>query len=109
MTRANFFSISAAVQAISPVSILDAVAEYFQVSVDALKGRSRDQKVTQARHIAIYLVREKTTCGLEDLGRMLGGRDHSTVLRGHQKIAGMLSSNANLRKSVDEILASFSG
>jgi chromosomal replication initiator protein len=64
--------------------------------------------VTQARHVAIYLVREKTTCGLGDLGRLLGGRDHSTVLRGHQKIAGMISTNANLRKSIDEILATFS-
>ena len=98
----------AAAQAITPVSILDAVAEHFQVSLDALKSRSRDQKVTQARHVAIYLVREKTTCGLGDLGRLLGGRDHSTVLRGHQKIAGMISTNANLRKSVDEILATFS-
>lgn len=92
---------------ISPVSILDAVAAYFQVSLEAIKGRSRDQKVTQARHIAIYLVREKTTCGLEALGRLLG-RDHSTVLRGHQKIAGMIASNADLKRSVDEILATFS-
>ncbi len=102
------FSQPAAGQVITPDSILDAVAEYFQISLDALKSRSRDQKVTQARHIAIYLVREKTTCGLEDLGRLLG-RDHSTVLRGHQKIAGMLSTNASVKKSVDEILATFSG
>ena len=91
----------------TPVSILDAVAAYFQVSLEALKGPSRNQKVTQARHIAIYLVREKTTCGLQDLGRLLS-RDHSTVVRGHRKIAGMLSTDASLRKSVDEILATFS-
>jgi chromosomal replication initiator protein len=53
-------------------------------------------------------VREKTNCGLEDLGRLLGGRDHSTVLRGHQKIAGMLSTNPSLRKNIDDILATFS-
>jgi chromosomal replication initiator protein len=101
-------STTGAPQAITPVSILDAVAAHFQVSLDALKSRHRDHKVTLARHIAIYLVREKTNCGLEDLGRLLGGRDHSTVLRGHQKIAGMLSTNPSLRKNIDDILATFS-
>jgi chromosomal replication initiator protein len=94
--------------AITPMSILTAVAEHFQVSLDALKGRQRDHKITLARHIAIYLVREKTTCGLEDLGRLLGGRDHSTVLRGHQKIAGMIPTNPGLQRNIDEILATFS-
>jgi chromosomal replication initiator protein len=94
--------------AITPVSILSAVAEHFQISLDALKGRQRDHKVALARHIAIYLVREKTNCGLEDLGRLLGGRDHSTVLRGHQKISGMLPTNPSLRKNIDDILATFS-
>jgi chromosomal replication initiator protein len=64
--------------------------------------------VALARHIAIYLVREKTNCGLEDLGRLLGGRDHSTILRGHQKIAGMILTNPSLRRNIDEILATFS-
>jgi len=101
-------STSSAPNAITPVSILNAVAEHFQVSLDALKGRQRDQRVTLARHIAIYLVREKTNCGLEDLGRLLGGRDHSTVLRGHQKIAGMISTNPSLQKNINEILGTFS-
>ena len=99
---------TSAPNALTPVSILNAVAEHFQVSLDALKGRQRDQRVTLARHIAIYLVREKTNCGLEDLGRLLGGRDHSTVLRGHQKIAGMVSTNPSLQKNINEILATFS-
>ncbi len=94
--------------AITPVSILDAVADHFQVSLDALKGRGRDQHVTLARHIAIYLVREKTNCGLADIGRMLGGRDHSTVLRGHQKIISMLSTDPSIQRNIDEILATFS-
>jgi len=94
--------------AITPISILNAVAEHFQVSLDALKGRQRDHKVALARHIAIYLVREKTNCGLEDLGRLLGGRNHSTVLRGHQKIVGMISTNPSLQRNIDEILATFS-
>jgi chromosomal replication initiator protein len=101
-------STSSAPQAVTPVSILSAVAEYFQVSVDALKGRQRDHKVALARHIAIYLVREKTNCGLEDLGRLLGGRDHSTVLRGHQKISSMIPTNPILQRNIDEILATFS-
>ncbi len=94
--------------ALTPASILDAVADHFQVSVDALKGRSRDQQVTLARHIAIYLVREKTTCGLQDIGRMLGGRDHSTILRGHQKIASMLPADPSMQRNIDEILSTFS-
>ncbi len=97
----------AVTHAMTPSSILDAVAAYFQISPETLRGRSRDQKVTQARHIAIYLLREKTTCALQDVGRLLG-RDHSTILRGHQKIAGMIGTNASVKKSVDQILASFS-
>jgi chromosomal replication initiator protein len=99
---------SAKPTALTATSILDAVAAYFQISPDSLTGRSRDHRVTLARHIAIYLVREKTNCGLSDIGRLLGGREHSTILRAHQRVASMLSTDPSIKQSINEILTAFS-
>ena len=89
---------------ISPGLILNAVADYFHVTPDSLKAKKREPKLIQARQITIYLLREKTNCPLEDIGRLLGGRDHSTILRGYQKISGLVDSDPVIQNKVTEII-----
>jgi len=89
--------------AITPASILKAVADHFQVSLETLKGRKRDHRLALARQIAIYLVREKTNCPLQDIGRLLGGRDHSTILRSYHKIATTVNTDNTVRGNVNHI------
>jgi len=88
---------------VTPALILHAVAEYFQVTPDSLKAKNREHKLVLARQIAIYLVRERTNCPLQDIGRLLGGRDHSTILRGYQRIAGLVNSDPAVRNNVSQI------
>jgi len=89
---------------LTPELILDTVASYFNLSTDSLKSKKRDRKTALARQISIYLIREKSDCSLKVIGNILGGRDHSTVLHGHQNINTQLIANPELQKEVDNII-----
>ena len=80
--------------------IVEAVARHFGVEVTALQGRSRSQAVARPRQIAMYLVREETGASLPHIGAMLGGRDHTTVLYGCERIADLIEEDASLRREV---------
>lgn len=96
-------SVGTAAPTFTPTSILKTVADHFQVPPESLRGRRRDRRLTLARQIVIYLVREKTNCPLQDIGRLLGGRDHSTVLRSYHKIATMMNTDTTVRGKVNHI------
>jgi len=93
---------------VTPGLILNAVADFFHISPDSLKAKSREQRLVLARQIAIYLVRERTNYPLQDIGRLLGGRDHSTILRGYQRIASLLETDPSVRNNVSQILKKLS-
>jgi chromosomal replication initiator protein len=83
--------------------VLEATATYHQMSLDDLISKRRNKEVVRARHIAIYLAREATSATLPQIGDALGGRDHSTVLHGYQKIADDLNADPILRREVNDI------
>jgi chromosomal replication initiator protein len=87
----------------TPEAILKLVSDYFNLSLEVLKGNRRDQPIALARQIAMYLIREETSSPLDEIGKLLGGRDHSTILHGYQKIAHEIDSDAKLRHEVIEI------
>jgi hypothetical protein len=82
-----------------------AVAAGFDVPVAALRGPRRDRDVVRPRHIAMYLMRELTGASLAEIGAELGGRDHSTVLHGHRRIATALQHDTRLRAQVEAVRA----
>jgi len=86
-----------------PSSIVEAVAEYFDMTSEALRGRARDRQTAAARHIAVYIIKEETDRSFADIGRELGNRDHSVILRSYQKISSEMASNQQLRSDVLEI------
>ncbi len=67
-------------------ALLSAVAQLYRTNAEAMKGRRRDRPTTHARHVAMYLLREETRHSLSEIGRLLGGRDHSTVHHACEKI-----------------------
>jgi len=83
--------------------VLDIVAAYFGLRVDDLKGPRRTKKIAFARHIAMYLARDLTDMSLPQIGRSLGGRDHSTILYGYAKIAGLFEKDDSIRRHILEI------
>ena len=71
---------------ISPEEVVSRVAQYFGIPPATLSGPSRQQTPTRARHCAIWLLRSLCAVSLSEIGRLLGGRDHSTVRQALQKM-----------------------
>ena len=88
---------------IAPAKIIELVAKEWQTTVDALMGRDRSQKIAQPRQVAMYLLRKETDASLPQIGDVLGGRDHTTVMYAIEKIAGEIETKADLRKRVVNI------
>ncbi|HLF01073.1 MAG TPA: chromosomal replication initiator protein DnaA [Anaerolineales bacterium] len=78
--------------------ILDTVALFYSVRVDDLIGRDRSREVTLPRQMAMYLVREETDASLPEIGQMLGGRDHTTVMHGCEKISNLIETDDSFRR-----------
>ena len=85
---------------LSPDRIVDTVARYYGVPAEQLRGKARDKQVVLPRQIAMYLMREETEAPLMRIGEALGGRDHSTVLHGCEKIEREMAENDDFRRDV---------
>jgi chromosomal replication initiator protein len=71
---------------ITPEIIRETVAKAFGVSVDALCSKKRTKELTVPRQIAMFLIREQLDLPLVEIGRLFGGRDHSTVIHAINKV-----------------------
>ncbi|MBD3365856.1 chromosomal replication initiator protein DnaA [candidate division WWE3 bacterium] len=87
----------------NPNTIMNAVCKYFQVNKSDIKGRRRTKQIVVPRQIAMYLLRNMTESPLEVIGELLGGRDHTTVMHGTDKIAGMIQKEPRTRQDVENI------
>jgi chromosomal replication initiator protein len=66
-------------------------------------GRDRSRQIALPRQIAMYLMREEANISLPQIGEALGGRDHTTVMYGCEKVTEMLEQDDRLRRQVIEI------
>ncbi|HEV2127509.1 MAG TPA: chromosomal replication initiator protein DnaA [Thermomicrobiales bacterium] len=80
--------------------VLRAVCAEFGMEEKDLLGRARKREIVRPRHVAMYLLREETESSLVEIGRTLGGRDHTTVLHGVEKIEKDLESDPQLRARI---------
>ncbi len=82
-----------------------ATAEYFALTVRELCGDRRHRGVSQPRMIAMWIARERLTMSYPEIGRRFGGKDHTTVMSGHKKIAGLLErGDEAITRAVDAIV-----
>jgi chromosomal replication initiator protein len=88
---------------VEPLKIIELVAKEWQTSVEALLGRDRSQKIAQPRQVAMYLLRKETNASLPQIGEVLGGRDHTTVMYAIEKVASEIETRTDLRKRVVHI------
>ena len=92
-----------------PESILTAVARYYGVELAELRGRARNQKIVTPRHLAMYLLREDARLSLPQIGALLGGRDHTSVMHACEKVSaevGRQGAAHNDARAVRELLRS---
>ena len=90
-------------QTISPQTILLKVADHFDTPIDVLRGTRRDRRVSLARHVAIYLLRQHTSLSFAEIARELGGRDHSSILYGFKKISRGMSTDSTLSQTITTV------
>ncbi len=86
-------------------AVLQAVADFYELAVDDLQGPTRSKTVVRPRQVAMYLAREEAGASLAAIGSILGGRDHSTVLYGHNRIRSTLSEDPSLQHDLVRIRA----
>ena len=90
-------------------SITDMVAKEFDLKVSDLKAKKRTATIVYPRQIAMYLSREMTDFSLPEIGRFFGGKDHTTVIYGYDKIKEKLHHDEKLRNLVNLLISKLKG
>ncbi|MBI5184260.1 MAG: chromosomal replication initiator protein DnaA [Nitrospinae bacterium] len=92
------------------VTILDiqkSVCEHFNVSPSDLKSKSRHKNITFPRQVFTYLARQHTNTSLPEIGKFLGGRDHSSIIYSCKKIEEELKENNEISMTLKQIKSKF--
>jgi chromosomal replication initiator protein len=90
-------------QPLNPNVLLKLVCETYGVTLKELSGKTRTQNLVTPRHLAMYLLRQDLGLNLETIGQLLGGRDHTTIMHGIEKVAKTVTTNDQLRASLQSI------
>jgi chromosomal replication initiator protein len=94
---------------LQPDHIIRVVADSFGVAEEGILGRDRSRQIALPRQVAMYLMREEAQISLPQIGDALGGRDHTTVMYGCDKITDMMERDHHFRRQVLEIKAQLYG
>ena len=88
---------------IDPDQVVDAVANTFGVSIERLKGPDRSREVSLPRQVAMYLLRQDINISLPQIGKVFGGRDHTTVMHACSKVSDLIEQDDRLRRQIIRI------
>lgn len=87
------------------LEITRACAEHFNIHLRDLLSHRRSRWIVRPRQIVMYLSKEMTTRSLPEIGRLMHGRDHTTVLHGYRKIASLIEAGDPIAADVEAIRA----
>jgi chromosomal replication initiator protein len=90
---------------LTPERIVALVSEQFSVKVEALFGQRRTRSVALPRQVAMYLLRQLTELSLVDIGRVFGGRDHSTVIYACEKVGTMVATDNEFAERINGFIS----
>jgi chromosomal replication initiator protein len=99
---ANMLSAKKKVLSLKKISM--SVAEFYNISVEDLLKQSRRKEYVKPRQIAMYLARKEMGSSFPAIGEFFGGRDHTTVMHGVEKIENIAAVNEVLKQELDLIL-----
>jgi len=85
---------------IKPKEVISAVASYFNLKLFELVGPKRLKPIVVPRQISMYLLRTELKVPLMEIGRLLGGRDHTTIMHGVEKVTKLLPESEDLRVDI---------
>ena len=81
---------------VTPNLIIQVVSDHFGIS-----SQKRTKEIVYPRQIVMYLCRNMTETPLQSIGRILGGRDHTTIIHGSEKIAADMNKDENLKNTIE--------
>ena len=90
---------------ITPELIISVIADQYGVTAEDIVSKKRSRDVALPRQIAMYLCRNMTQLSTTNIGRSFGGRDHTTVMHGCDKINQEMNDNFSFRKRIEELTA----
>ena len=102
LVRLNAIS-SGPAQKVDVGDIVTATAREFDVEPDALLARDRRAEIAHARHVAMYVAREVAGLSLSEIGRRMGGRNHTTVLHAIQRVNDVLATDGAVQTAVENL------
>ena len=88
---------------ITPKLIIDEVAKYYNITPNDIFSKKRNKEIVTPRHVAMYLCRTMTDTALAEIGNIMGGRDHTTVIHGYENVEKELLTNEMLKNTIEEI------
>ncbi|MBI3109601.1 chromosomal replication initiator protein DnaA [Candidatus Daviesbacteria bacterium] len=83
--------------------ILDSICAFFNLSLKDLAGPKRQKELVLPRHLAMYILCEELNMTVEKIGQILGGRDHTTVMHGRDRIKQLVNSDREVQRLLIEV------
>lgn len=87
----------------TPDEVIDVVSKYYQIGKRQLLSSTRARPIARPRQMLMYMLRTHLGVPLEEVGRIVGGRDHTTVMHAVNKITQLASSDVNIREDMLKI------
>ena len=95
---------SDSIKELTPDYIIKIVSEYTNISYDDITSSKRSKEIATARQIVMYICRKYLDLySLKQIGDAVGGKDHTTVISGVEKIKNLISTDSNMRTTIEEI------
>lgn len=88
---------------ISPKNVLQKTAEYYDISFNDIVGIKRSKDIVLPRQVAMFIMREELNMTFPRIAKSLGGKDHTTIMHGVNKIKSQISTNSILSKDIQSI------
>ena len=88
---------------VTPQLVIEIVSDHFNITVDQIISKLRSNDISKPRQIAMYLCKNMTSASLDTIGALLGGRDHSTIIHGINKITDECNNNEASRNLIETI------
>lgn len=91
----------------NPNEILKVVCETYGVTLKDITGKKRTKNLVDPRQIAMYLLRQDIGLNLQSIGQLLGGRDHTTVMHGIEKVSRLAQNDEQTKSTITALRQSF--
>lgn len=90
-------------QAVTPDLIIREIHKYYQIPIEDLLGKKRTKEIVTPRQITMYLLRHEANISFPEIGKAMGGKDHSTIMHGCKKIEADISTDQKLKEDLSTI------